>query len=104
MLGRITPPCAVYSPPFMQAILNALHIYMTLKGQKAFGQRSDEFSIFMLLVCTYVCVCLSGQCVMAVTSPSILTPSFDLNLGKAQLEKEGFHVSALNICSLHSLN
>ncbi|MCJ8749568.1 hypothetical protein PDJAM_G00177780 [Pangasius djambal] len=34
----------------------------------------------------------NGQCVVAVPTPSILTPSFDLELCRTQLEKEGFHI------------
>ncbi|XP_060760635.1 transmembrane protein 268 isoform X2 [Neoarius graeffei] len=34
----------------------------------------------------------NGQCVMAVPAPSILTPSFDLELCRTQLEKEGFQI------------
>ncbi|KAB5517763.1 hypothetical protein PHYPO_G00170910 [Pangasianodon hypophthalmus] len=34
----------------------------------------------------------NGQCVVAVPTSSILTPSFDLELCRTQLEKEGFHI------------
>ncbi|XP_058261067.1 transmembrane protein 268 [Hemibagrus wyckioides] len=34
----------------------------------------------------------NGQCVVAVPTPSILTPSFDLELCRTQLEEEGFHI------------
>ncbi|XP_046700280.1 transmembrane protein 268 [Silurus meridionalis] len=34
----------------------------------------------------------NGQCVVAVPTPSLLTPTFDLELCRTQLEKEGFHV------------
>ncbi|XP_060720796.1 transmembrane protein 268 [Tachysurus vachellii] len=34
----------------------------------------------------------NGQCIVAVSAPSILTPSFDLQLCRTQLEEEGFHI------------
>ncbi|XP_017337010.1 transmembrane protein 268 isoform X1 [Ictalurus punctatus] len=36
----------------------------------------------------------NGQSVVAITTPSILTPSFDLELCLTKLEEEGFHIPA----------